>query len=674
MGGLDKRVGVSTPEDDFVVKFRKNLEGSRSAFSPWKEKAKKYYRTYAGDPWSDADRAKMQKEDRPPVTYNYALSVINAVLGKEMSERKEIKFEGVGKHDLRDQKVAEWQTNLVRTWWAQCDGHRHESQSLLDQLITGYGWGHVFLDLSRFPFKVKLEHVDPWEMLPDPKAKDDNLTDARWLIRERRWGVDEVKAVWPEKSESLVASLSTSGHSSVYPKVAVAGYTTNSIVAPDEEEITVWEYQFRKKERWVAFVDPDTDERLELPQDEFDQVQQQAEEAGMQVPEWEAFMRDVFYRCYLGGSEQSDTVVLQEPERMHTDLFTYTCITGFREKIIGERTEFFGLMHLIYEPQMWSSKVLSTIIEVMARSNKNGILYEQGSIVDPIKFKEEFSKPGGMMMVEEGALRDKRLEFLKPPSYPQGLDMIIHQAVKGIHDISGVSEIVMGTSKQERSNVLVTNYQDKSYTLLTPLIDPLSGFRIRIGRLLAAYIQKYVPEEDINRSIEDEGVKDLTVRPMVDPQTGQPMMDPETGKPGMEQIATPGQLLKQVNLMDYDVVVDLSFATTSEKQSLWQLFAQHGVLQMLTEAGVPTHKLFPFIFRMLPVPAEMARELGDEMEKELGQQNAMQTADGMIEIFQGMDPETMNQVAQQVMQIMQQMQQQQQQQQPQQQQPQQPQQ
>jgi len=666
MGSLEKRVGPSEPEQDFVEKFRKNLEGSRAAFGQWREKAKRYYKTYAGDPWDWKDRQAMADQDRPPVTYNYSLSIVNAVLGKEMTERKEIKFEGVGKHDFRDQKVAEWQTNLVRTWWAQCDGHRHESQALLDQLITGYGWGHVYLDLSRFPFRVKLEHVDPWEIMPDPKAKDDNLSDARWLIRERRWGFDEVEAVWPDKADQLVASLATTGYSSVYPKVAIADYAQDSFIAPEEDEVTVWEYQFRKKERWVAFVDPQTGERGELQQSEFDEVSKQAEEQGMAVPEWEAFMRDVYYRCYLGGSDQVDTIVLQEPERMQTDLFTYCCITGFREKQIGQKTEFFGLMHLLYEPQMWSSKVLSTILEIMARSNKNGLMYEAGSIVDPIKFKEEFSKPGGMMMVEDDALRSKRIELLKPPAYPHGLDMIIQQAIQGMHTATGVTDVLMGTSGKERSNVLMSNYQDKSYTLLTPLTDPLSGFRIRIGRLLAAYIQKYVPEEDINRSIEDEGIEGLTIQTQVDPNTGQPAIDPQTGEPIVQQIATPAQYLKQKDLMDFDVVVDLNYATTTEKQSLWQLFAQHGVLQMLTESGVPVHKLFPFIFRMLPVPAEMARELGDDMERELEQQKDLQTAEGMLEAFQEMDPQTMDKVAQQIIQIMQQLQQEQQQQQPQQ--------
>ena len=130
MGSLEKRVGPgSGPEKDFVEKFRKNLEGSRAAFGSWRERAKRYYKTYAGDPWDWKDRQAMKDQDRPPVTYNYSLSIVNAVLGKEMTERKEIKFEGVGKNDFRDQKVAEWQTNLVRTWWAQCDGHRHESHA-----------------------------------------------------------------------------------------------------------------------------------------------------------------------------------------------------------------------------------------------------------------------------------------------------------------------------------------------------------------------------------------------------------------------------------------------------------------------------------------------------------------------------------------------------------------
>lgn len=652
MGDL---VGPKVPESKFIEGFRKNLDASKSAFAAWRERAKTYYRTYAGDPWDPDAKALMERQERPPVAYNYTLAVVNTVLGKEMAERKEIEFRGVGARDMRDQKVAEWQTNLVRTWWQQNDGYKHEAQALLDQLITGYGWGHVFVDMSRFPFKPRLEHVEAMEMYPDPRAKDDNLADARWIIREREWPIEDVEAMWPERVDELRAAESRGARSSAAPRVVYSNYEGPTMVAPEEETVRVWEYQFRKKERWVAFVEPTTGERGELPQSDFDSISEDLGAQGQQIPESYPFLRDVYYRAILSGSDKISPLILQKPERMATDQFTYTCITGFREKS-ERRTEFFGLVRLVHEPQLWSAKVHSTIIEIMARSSKNTTWFEAGAIIDPRKAKEARSKPGGFVEVSDGAITQGKIHFEQAASFPYGFDAIIQQAINGIHQITGVSEFMMGTSTRERSNLLISNYQEQSSVLLSPLTEPLSGFRIRIGKLLASMIQMYVPAEDIDRMIEDEGIEGLTIEMTPDPQTGQMVQ---------QQIATPAQYLKATDLMDFDVVVDIGTASASERQHIWQLFSQHGLLKFMSEAGIPMHHLFPYLLRMLPIQSEVAMDIGDKMEKEMTQQQEMQTAEGMVEAFQGLDPQTMQQVVQQLMQIVQQQQTQQ----PQQQQP-----
>lgn len=642
MGDL---VGIKIPEDEFLDRFRDHLQNAKGAFTSRRERDSLYYAAYAGDPWPPGVKEAMENEDRPTVTHNLALTIVDTVLGEEMNERREVQFQGVGT-DLHDIKAAEWLTFLTRTWFAQIDGHRHEMHALFDQLVTGYGWGHVYLDMGKFPFKPALEHVETWEMWPDPRAKDDNLSDARWLIREREWLLEDVEAMWPDKAKDIGARTHSGSTSRIVPQKVVSDYEGDGFEAPGEDTCTVWEYQFKKKERWVAFIEPQTQIRDSLPESEFKKIAKELRAQGMEPPASQPFLRDVFYRAFMAGSAKTDTVILQPPERIPADRFTYVCLTGFRHKLADSgRTEFFGLMHLLYEPQLFAAKVHSMIVEVMARSNKNAVLYEAGAFPNPRKAIEDLAKPGAAIEVADGAVKEGRVQFTTSPPYPNALGELLSYSVGALYRASGITEFLMGNSTRERSNVLIQNYQERSLTLLAPLTDPLEGFRIGIGRVLAAFIQRYVPAEDIDRMIGDEGIEGLTIQMAPDPMTGQMVPQP---------IATPSSILKELNLMDFDVVVDTGAATSTERQHIWSILSEQGVMKFMAESGVPMDQFFPHLLRLMPIRAEVAKQLGDTMEQQMQQAQAAQTAEGMVQVFSELDPQTQQQVHESIMQIVQQ--------------------
>jgi len=715
VGSLDdKKAGVgdepSGTDDALRKEFGRRLKRSQGAFANWRERAKLFFQTYHKGPWTEEDSLALKAEGRIATYFNYSTAVINTVVGMDMADRKEGSFQGVD-GDLYDETVGEWFTKLVRFLYQHAHGHRHESQAQMDQLLSGYGWIEVFFDDSRFPFRIKSSHVDCERMYIDPDYKDDNCADARFVICEVKMAREDAIARWPNREDELQSLAGGSQSGSPYPKRAVANnYAGPSTPGLDdsEDEIRVYDYQYRKRERWVAFKDPQDGKRKELSKADFSEwkrtffaqfQQAQQAQAGMmggpmmgmgggptgqqggpmggggmmpqgpmmgggggmpspqsmmpppEPPKVEAveFPRELYYRAFLAGGMGDGTIVLEQPKRIREDSFTYLCATGFRGKDFeNEKTQHFGLMELIYEPQMWSAKVLSLIIEMLARNSKGGGFAESGAVANPATFPVEVSKVGSWVMLNDDAIKEGRIKERQAMQWPSAAERMMDLAVQAIPNLTAVTPSLMGTLQQERSNVLISNLQQQSQVVLNPLFDPMSQLRVNIHGLYAKLAQTYLADEDINRILGNARVEGLTyqVGPP-DPTTGKPsevpVMVPDPSSPEGQRPITAADILRDADILEFHVVVDLGTASTTSKQAIWALLSQHGVLDTMAAAGVPMEKFAPFMVRNLPgIPAETAKRLADDIEGQMKQQEFS----GLMEAVQKLPPDQQQQLAQ----------------------------
>lgn len=645
---------------DFQKKFWDNLSDSKLFFDQMKTDWKLFFKTYAGDPWQDAARDRMARTQRPITNFNYVLTVVNSLLGSQQQERREIQFKGVGK-SLHDQQIAEWLTNVVRTFYSRSNGHRNESSVWLDTLITGYGWGHTYVDTSRYPFRISDAHVPIWEMYPDPDASNDNLTDARYVIRRKDWDKDEAAVRWPKAKNSIIGLDTKIGQSSPTPK-AYGKHQDLEKGKRKREVISVYEYQFKKKEAWVAYRDPRNGNLIEVPEADYKEAMQELIDDPNVTGEVKPvkFSRDVCYRAYIAG-DASKSEVLQKPEMMRCDEFTYKACTGYRERDYDEgRTRFFGILKQLYAPQLTISKTSTTMIEQLSRQSKGNWMYEPGSILDPENFLDDISTPGKPIPVDVGALTAGRIQEVKSPALSSAMAEMWRLAEAAIPALTGISEYSIGTATSERSNVLISNLQGQTMTTLAPIVDPLHGYRIEKGRVLAKFIQLYTVPEDIERYLEIEPVEGLTHEMRMNEETGQeelvPMVDEETG----EEI-TAMSLIYDQDILEYDVLVDVGAATMTEKQQLWSVLGDTNLFVDMMERFPSLGSIADSFIRSLPgLPAADAERGAQELKEEWEFNKSMGQVNSMMQAFvEQMDPESQQQLFQQMMQFVQQQQQQQ---------------
>jgi hypothetical protein len=665
-------------DSELKQQFSKRLDRSQSAFSAWREKCKTWYRLYAGDAWDPADRAEMLAAKRQPVTFNYALSTINALIGSDQADRKEARFFGVT-GDAVSESIGEWITELVRHVWRKSKGHRHESQAQLDQLLTGYGWCEEFVDASRFPFRIRPGYVPCTSMNPDPDYREDNLSDARYLIAQTIWTKDDALAKWPGKADEINRLKGAGGATNTLAPQIVRGrnYSVQEDTDArtiDDERLLVYDYQYRKREPWVAYVDPQTGKRDQKSKADFTKWLKETfagspidEQTGVpivsEVQQLE-FAREVFYRAFLGGDERGGVELLEEPKRIAQDCFTYRCATGYREVQENGRTSHFGLMALVEEPQRWSAKVLSTIIEMLARNSKGGGFVKRNALVDEQKFQKDGPKPGEWTLLSEEAEPGKDIIERKPFEWPAAMDRMLDLAVNAIPEVSAVTNWIKGTAQTERSNVLISNLQGQSMVVLGPLMDPLAQFRCELGMLAARLIQVAMSDDEINTVLGDQEIEGLTHQPVTDPNTGEPVPPGPDGQPVLQPIIvtdqqgnqrpiTPADIIRDTDILEYHVTVDLGDASTTAKQALWQSWTQTDLIGKLMERpNFPVEKLFPFLVRNTPgVPAEAAKRIADDIERDLMRQKMMQTLQGIEQAINQLPPDQQQQIGQDLAQL-----------------------
>jgi len=668
---------VSTLSEEFDRRFRRAQIGS----AEWRNQAREFYKTYGGNPWPAGVKEMLEEEGRPATTFNYSLSYINAVLGQDIADRKEARFEGQG-GDVHDEFVAEVYTKLVRALYMKCNGFREEIEAEQDQLVTGVGCMEAMLDTSKFPILPAAESVDIQEMFWDPDTKKHNLRDARWVARRRLWYIEDAVARWPNKASELRALAATqqSGgrQGGILPRKAKAsGYTDRSQKLEDstlmEDHLYIFDYQFKRPTKVVVYLDPRDGQRKKASPEEFKAIQAEIfaavdPETGVPLHEnveaAELFVKKV-YRAFLAGNEAGQLVEVEKERELETEMFTYRFATGYRSKTESGRVQFFGLMQLIYEPQLWTAKAISAAIEHLARSPKGGGGFINSDIlVDPSDFKQNGSKPGHWALVNANttSIRENVYERQAPP-FHQAYERLFEIAENAMGQLTTITDYFKGTASGERSNILVRNLQGQTIMVLNPLIDPMNQMRVEMALLIAKLAQLHLAPVDFNKLVGDVKAVGVTHEIAKDPMTGQEMwmggepvlqpltvLDEETGQP---MPLTPYDISADREVFDFDIQVDLGPASVTQKQAVWSNITSNAffqeTLKSLPQVG---NRLMPYVVKHMPgIAADEARQIEKDIREELRMMKMQGTLQGVMESLPQLPPEAIQQIHEMTMQM-----------------------
>jgi hypothetical protein len=560
---------ADTTEKFLIVRgwFRADADHSRE----WRAQAKKHFGFRAGDQWEEADKAILRDQDRPDIVFNRVLTMLKAVAGMEINGRHEIQFLPRN----TDQTEVNELLSAASKWMSDgCDGEDEESQAFEHCLTCGMGWTENRLDYEDEPSGQYIEEsIDPLEMYWDKSARKKNLTDARRMHRVRRMPYGDAKQLFPGYQRfQLDATWVLAGGDAEAKSIEEKRIRSENAdpELDDLLEVTIVQTQWWERETYWLIADEQTNTKVELTDAEYRVFSERMKiieaQFGIKAPPSVKMTRKVYKQAFLGSQllgEITDAPIKGQ--------FSWACITGELDRNKGT---FFGLVHIMRDPQMWANKWLSQSLHILNSTAKGGILAETNAFKDQRQAEETYARPDAITWLEEGALSGQNPKLMAKPGagFTDGHVRLMEFAITALRDVTGINLELLGLKDVNQPGILEAQRKQAGMTVLATVFDSLRRFRKLVGRKRLYFIQTFFADGRLIRVVGQDGAKAMP-------------------------------LLKDKCLGTYDVVVDDAPTSPNQKEANWGIISM--ILPMFREQLAQQPELLALIMEYSPLPQRL---------------------------------------------------------------------
>lgn len=582
-----------------LAKAKSNIEDAdRMGQANWREEAYESQKMYNGYQWPDSDSERMRKEGRPNVTFNRIAPLVDAMIGLELANRKEIKYYPRRIANTMESDIM----NSISTWIRQESGQEiAEVDAERDMFITGIGCTDTRMSYEDSELgDLNEERVSPMDVRWDMHARKRNLLDAKWVARYKRMDMDEIAETWPDaKLDGLVDGDISEERKEVGRSPQTYNKTKESAKLDDRPK--VWQYQYYclepywKVENPFLKGDPEffqfiladllpvfgeqiQQKQLTLTEDGYKKLKLMAKDLGIKDYAASRFNKKVYYRLIFVGNVE-----------LHHDLnpvqghFTQKFITGKRDETDGC---WYGVIRSVKDPQLWANKFLSTLLYIYMHNSKGGVFVESDAVPNPEEFRKNYSKPGTAIIVNPGAIANGKIKDRSPAPLDSAAAQIMQIAVDAIPATSGINPAIIAMSSQNRSNALEETRIKQSATLLMDYFESMTQYRKSKGPMYVQFTKDYLCQEERLIRISDDS----------------------SGAPKFMQ------LMQDALADDYDVIAEEGALTINQKAETWTILGQ-----LFQGQGIPIP-----LWKYAPIPASIANEIMQYLDQQQQGQQQMQ--------------------------------------------------
>lgn len=558
--GNSKRALFRRLKRDVITDLRNSAE--------WRREARENYDMFAGKQWSKAEEGDISDSGKVPIIFNRILSVIKAVAGHEINNRHVQKFFPRGVEDTAANEVL----NAASKWMGDiCDAEDEESDAFEDTTICGMGWTEHFLSYDEDrEGKYQEVRTDPLEMAWDSSAKRKNIVDAERIHRIRRdVKVTKARQMFPGKHDIELDASWVIGESDGQDPVPIEErreHRSGLSEGPgfgEEKKITLVETQWWEHEPYYLVAAGG--EPIEMDASKFQTFKTRAKDIGFAF-ESIRLQRKVFHRAFLGA-----TGILEQHESPAGNSFTYTCITGERDR---NAKKWFGLVQVMKDPQKFSNKWLSNTLHILDTTAKGGLMAEEDAFEDQRQAEDSWAQPDAITWLKKKALQENKIKEKTAGQFPVGYFQLSQVASSAVLDVVGINLEFLGMVDRNQPGILEAQRKQAAVTILATLFNNLRRFRKGVGRIRLHFIQNYMSDGRLVRVVGPMGAKSVP-------------------------------LVKDKTLGRYDVVIDESTSGINQKAETWAILTS--ILPLIKEFITP--EILMLVLKYSPLPASLLAEI-----------------------------------------------------------------
>lgn len=539
----------------------------------WRKEAKEDFGFAAGDQWKAEDKAALEDQKRPVITFNRALSIIKAVAGIEINGRHDTVYlpkgtsPGVVKANELLTSASQWMAETS-------DAEDEQSEAFQDSVICGMGWTEPRISYDEEPDGTYVEtKVDPLEMYWDRSARSKNLQDARRIFRVRKMTLDEARdfamglGMQDVFDDDLDASWAVGADTDPAKPVEEKRHRDENVSAfDDRNEVHIVHAQWIERKAFYRVGDRVTGRVLELDEERFAEYQSLAQQHGLEYT-YVRQTRKVYKQAFLGK-----TILGEVMECPGKDRFTFQCITGERDRNKGT---WFGLIRLMRDPQMWANKWLSQTLHILNTTAKGGIIAEKDAFEDVREAQDTYAQPDAITWVKSGAVSNGKIMQKPGVGMPTAYVNLLEFAIASIRDVTGINLELLGMRDANQPGILEHQRKQAAMTILATMFDSLRRFRKNVGRVRLHYIQRYLSDGRLIRITQQD-------------DRGQAVM-----------MLVP--LLRDQTIGDYEVIIDDAPTSPNQKQETWAFLMQ----LMPVFKGMMTPEAAVAMLEYSPLPSKL---------------------------------------------------------------------
>lgn len=493
----------------------------------WRANADKEADYADGNQLDTALLRKLQDTGVPPAKEDIIGPAIRAICGYEAKTRTDWRVTPDGDPDGQDVGDAlNYRLNQAERY-SKAD--EAMSEAFKPQAGVGLGWVEVARSSDVFGYNKRCRYVHRNEIYWDMRAKESDLSDATWLIRERFIKRSRAMASFPSHRNQIEQAEMTSGLGGYGGYVTEGGHSTSlydglhrnrawttreqAWYRKETDEVCILEVWYR---RWVECVVLKMKGGRVVEFDMENPKHQVAVATGAGFLERTVVAR--VRRSYWMGPVCLHDSASPYPHQH----FPYVPFWGYREDMTNVP---FGLIRGMLFPQdnlnSTQAKLRWGLASVMTVRTKGAVAMSDE------QFRRQIARPDADIilnpeaMAEEGAMFDVRRDFQLNAQQFQMMD----DARRSIQRVSPVTPAFQGQEGTARSGVQEATQVEQSEVSIADLMDNFKAGRTMVGELLLAMeIEDLAEEEDATIVIEGD-----TLNPARKVVLNHPERDPETG-------------------------------------------------------------------------------------------------------------------------------------------------
>lgn len=546
----------------------------------WRKEAKESFQFFSGEQWSEEDKNVLREKNRPAVVFNRIAPIVNAVVGSEINNRREVQYIP---REIGDAKANEVLTAAGEWFRDQAGAEDEESDAFEDCVVSGMGWTDTRLDFEDDPDGApKIERIDPMEMVWGSMAAKPNLQDNERAFRVRELSWSEAKHMFPGvPREMLNATWANEGSDTSDPhdqdRADLYDGTQPDFAGAYAKRCVIVEARWFEREPFYRGPDMQTGEVREYSEKQIALLRKD-------LPGFPAVrqMRKVVRRAFIGKE------ILGEPDspQVPPGYLGWECMTGYYDK---DAKIWYGIVRAAKDPQRWTNKFFSQVTFLLNSQSKGGIAAERGAFDDDRQAESSWAKADEITWLSKGSLSGQSPKIMPkaPAQFPSGFFSLFQESKDEITQVTGLSPEFIGTREVNQAGVLEMQRRQSSLNLLASLFNSLRRYRRRHGRVMLYLIQEHLSDGRLIRIVGDDKKEYVPLTK------------------------------ENVSNSTYDIIVDDVPTSPNERDRTWAILMQ--LLPMLRDLMTPD--MMPEILRYSPLPASMVDKM-QQKAKEAQDANA----------------------------------------------------